>query len=298
MPRTLVSLLLALACSFSLLLAVGTAASATPADAAAFAGTSIRSVYLRPPAVVAPGRPLQVLLALHGLGGNGESFSRDLAEAADHYGWLIVAPTIDYGDWKDPNQVAAEDPRLIRALSDYVDQLPQSNGFLTRRQVLVLGHSRGAQLAHRFAEFRPDKVLAVAALSAGTYTLPLAAAPKGGNLSFPFGVKDLERYGGKAFDRTGFGGVQFWLGVGSEDNNPNDLPRQWDAYEGNTRVQRAQAFETAARQLGASTVLRIFGGTKHDFTAEMRSAACSFLGRATQPRNVFGAPLRAAPVAY
>jgi pimeloyl-ACP methyl ester carboxylesterase len=255
---------------------------------------------VRPPRASAStqGKPVQVLLALHGMGGNGESFSKDLIEQADRYGWMLVAPTIEYGDWTKPDLIAREDPVLIRALADYLDQLPQQTGLQVRRLVLVLGHSRGAQLAHRFAEFRPDKVLAVAALSAGTYTLPLSTAPQGGSMSFPFGVKDLAQYTGRAFDRTRFGGVQFWVGVGGQDTNPADLPRQWDSYEGTTRVQRAQAFEAAMKQLGASAVLRVFGDAKHDVTAEMRQAACTFLSGAMWPRAPHGTPLSYEPIAY
>jgi pimeloyl-ACP methyl ester carboxylesterase len=244
-----------------------------------------------------PGKPLQVLLALHGMGSNGDDFSKDLIEQADRYGWLLVAPTIDYGDWTKPDLVTREDPLLIRALADYLDQLPQQAGVQTRRLVLVLGHSRGAQLAHRFAEFRPDRVLAVAALSAGTYTLPLSTGPQGG-MSFPYGVKDLAQYGGRAFDSVRFGGIPFWLGVGAQDTNPNDLPRQWDRYEGTTRVQRAQAFEAAMHQLGAQAILKVFGGAKHEVTSEMRSEACTFLGRAMVPRTPHGTPLAADPIAY
>jgi pimeloyl-ACP methyl ester carboxylesterase len=265
----------------------------------ALAGTPIRSVYVRPPrgGPIPQGKPVQVLMALHGMGGNGEAFSRDLIEQADRYGWLLVAPSIDYGDWTKPDVIAREEPILIRAMADYLDQLPQTAGMPVRRQVLVLGHSRGAQLAHRFAEFRPDKVLAVAALSAGTYTLPLSSGPQGG-LSFPFGIKDMAQYAGRAFDPTKFGGIQFWVGVGGLDNNPAEVPRQWDTYEGNTRLQRAQAFEAAMQQMGASATLRVFGNTKHEVTSEMRSAACTFLAKAMLPRAPFGSPLAAAPVRY
>ena len=262
MSRTLVRLWIAATISASVLWTVSAPAAAAP-GVSALVGTPIRSVYLRPPQRgTTPGKPVQVLLALHGMGGTGESFSKELIEQADKYGWLLVAPTVDYGDWTKPDLVAREDPILIHALADYLEQLPQLSGMPLRRTVLVLGHSRGAQLAHRFAEFRPDKVLAVAALSAGTYTLPLSSGPQG-SMSFPFGVKDLAQYGGRAFDATRFGAVQFWVGVGGQDTNPADLPRQWDSYEGTTRLQRAQAFEAAMRQLGARSVLRIFGDAKH-----------------------------------
>jgi pimeloyl-ACP methyl ester carboxylesterase len=176
--------------------------------------------------------------------------------------------------------------------------LPQLMNLRTRRLVLILGHSRGAQLAHRFAEFRPERVLAVAALSAGTYTLPESSGPQDVALSFPFGVKDMASYAGHAFDAGKFDVVQFWVGVGGQDTNPADVPRQWDGLEGTTRVQRAQTFESAMRQLGANSVLRVFGDAKHDVTSEMRAAACTFLGAAMAPRAPHGTPLAAEPIAY
>jgi pimeloyl-ACP methyl ester carboxylesterase len=250
---------------------IGASATADPVPVDPLAGTPVRSVYVRAPQnASAMTRPLQVLVVLHGMGGNGPDFANDLLDKADRYGWLIVAPSIEYGDWTNPDIVAQEDPLIIQALAGYLDGLPQLVGSPVRHLVLILGHSRGAQLAHRFAEFRPDRVLAVAALSAGTYTLPQ-------NLQFPYGVQDLERYSGQPFDPARFDNVSFMVGVGGQDTNPNDLPHQWDSIEGSTRVQRAQAFEIAARQLGASAVLRVFGGTRHELTSEMRSAACDFL---------------------
>jgi pimeloyl-ACP methyl ester carboxylesterase len=297
MPRTLGLIPLVIVVVVSVW-PVGSATAAGGGVNSLIAGTPIRSVYIRPPrGATTATRPLQVLLALHGMGGTGEDFSKDLVEQADKYGWLLVAPTIDYGDWKNPSVVAREDPVLIRALADYLEQLPQLTGFQTRRMLLILGHSRGAQLAHRFAEFRPENVLAVAALSAGTYTLPQTSSPQGG-LSFPYGVRDLTQYAGHAFDPNHFDRVQFWVGVGGQDTNPADLPRQWDSVEGTTRVQRAEAFEAAMQQLGANSVLRVFGDAKHDVTGEMRLAACAFLGSAMAPRAPHGTPLAAEPLAY
>jgi pimeloyl-ACP methyl ester carboxylesterase len=277
------------------LLALGwpSASLAAGPDAASLVGTPIRSVYFRPPAGAAGDRPVQVLIALHGMGGDGEIFSRDLIEQADKYGWAIVAPTIAYGDWTDAAQVAREDPILIRALLDYVDRIPERSGLQVRPEVLLLGHSRGAQLAHRFAEFRPDRVLAVAALSAGTYTLP------GSAMGFPYGLKDLASYNaGHAFDASRFDDVSFWLGVGGDDNNPADLPHQWDGLEGSTRVQRAQAFGAALHDLNVHAQLRVFSGATHDLTSDMRVSACSFLSRvASAPRSAALGPLAAMPSA-
>jgi hypothetical protein len=73
----------------------------------------VSSVLLRFPQNSIPGQPLRVLVALHGIGGSGETFARDLTAAADQNSWVLVAPTIAYGDWMDPVQVAHEDTALI-----------------------------------------------------------------------------------------------------------------------------------------------------------------------------------------
>jgi pimeloyl-ACP methyl ester carboxylesterase len=260
----------------------------------ALSGTQIRSVFVRVPRnIPIGGHPYQVLLALHGMGGNGETFSKDLTEPADRYGWLIVAPTIEYGDWTNPDVVAREDPQVISALAEYLDQLPARIGLQVQRQVLVLGHSRGAQLAHRFAEFNPEKVLAVAALSAGTYTLPQTSGA-----AFPFALEDMPRYAGHAFNSRQFSAIQFWVGVGGLDTNAVDLPRQWDSIEGTNRLERAQAFEAAMQKLGASSILRVFGNTGHGITSEMRQAACAFLRGASQARTPPEIVLPLEPITY
>jgi pimeloyl-ACP methyl ester carboxylesterase len=252
-------------------------ASATTAPIAA----GIPNVYVRLPksAMVAPTeKPLQVLVALHGMGGSGEQLANHLIAQADRNRWLLVAPTIEYGDWTDPTQIAREDPRLIRWLADYIDQLPTELGQPTRPRVLLIGHSRGAQLAHRFALFRPEKVLAVAALAAGTYTLPFERSSEGVLMHFPFGLADLSTIAGQPFSRAKLiEDTQFWLGVGTEDNNPNELPRAWDQYIGTNRVQRARAFQDALHQLGARSVLVAFRGERHGFSLDMASSACAFL---------------------
>lgn len=268
-----------LRCALAIPLALVLVLAVQPASTDAELPAAVPSVYVHlPKDLPQNGRPLQVLVALHGMGGNGDQFAQNVLEAADRNHWLLVAPTIAYGDWTDPNQVAREDPNLIRWLSDYLDRLPGTVGLPVTKRVLLLGHSRGAQLAHRFALFQPERVLAVAAVAAGTYTLPSEKTQDGSLLKFPFGVGDLAALAGHPFSRTQFiEDTQFWLGIGTEDNNPNDLPRAWDTYLGTTRVARAQAFQSALHALGARSVLVSFKGDKHVLTPDMAANACSFL---------------------
>src|SRR3982074_1843196 len=54
----------------------------------------VKSVFVRLPQDSGAGQTLRVVVVLHGIGGNGETFARDLTTAADKYGWVLVAPTI------------------------------------------------------------------------------------------------------------------------------------------------------------------------------------------------------------
>jgi predicted esterase len=224
-----------------------------------------------------------VLIALHGMGGNGPDFANAIAGQADAHGWLIVAPTIAYGDWTDPAQIAHEDPALVAWLCDYVRNLAGRTGYTVQPRVLLFGHSRGAQLALRFTEIHPDEVSGVSAVSAGTYTLPFALDRHTGNaLQFPFGVADLARTdGGQAFDPGGFNSVPIWIGVGGADSNDADVPDAWDAYIGADRLARAQAFTQALESLGADVALTVFPNADHTLTDAMRVAACDALASAT-----------------
>src|SRR5438067_13854539 len=220
----------------------------------------VRDVYVRPPQASPDDQPLQVLIALHGMGGNGVDFGNSLASQADAHGWLIVAPTIGYGDWTDPLQITREDPALVAWLSDYVRNLASRTGYAVDPRVLLFGHSRGAQLALRYTEIHPEAVVGVAAASAGTYTLPFSRdTHTGKSLQSPFGVANLAQTdGGQAFDAHSFESVPIWIGVGAADTNDADVPDDWDPYIGVDRLARAQAFTRALQNMGADVSLTIF----------------------------------------
>jgi len=243
--------------------------------------SEVQDVYVRVPntTAAAAGEPLQVLVALHGMGGNGADFGGALAAQADEHNWLIVAPTVGYGDWTNPDQISREDPSLIAWLSDYLINLSQTTGVAVQPKVLMFGHSRGAQLALRFTEIHPDQVAGVAAVSAGTYTLPLVKdASTGKTLNYPYGIANLAQTdGGQSFNRSGFTAVPIWIGVGGTDTNAADVPPAWTPYLGNTRVDRAQRFAQVLQSLGADVSLTVFPNTGHTLTDDMRASGCDAL---------------------
>ncbi|MBV9326243.1 MAG: hypothetical protein JO352_20970 [Chloroflexi bacterium] len=254
-------------------------AAGPTADALGAVGASeVQDVFVRPPQNAPSGHPLQVVIALHGMGGNGPDFGSALTSQADRYGWLIVAPTIQYGDWTDPLQISREDPALVAWLSDEIRNLSDRTGYVVLPKVLLFGHSRGAQLSLRFAEVSPEQVAGVAAVSAGTYTLPLAEDGRGHVLDFPFGIADLDRDdGGRAFDQTAFNAVPLWLGVGGADNNPADVPAAWSPYIGSNRLARAETFAQTLQSQGGDVSLEVFPNVDHTLTDDMRQAGTAAL---------------------
>lgn len=237
-------------------------------------------LFIHQPPDAARHQPLRVLLVLHGMGSSGAPFSENLVSEADRNGWLLVAPTMPYGDWMDTKQLTDDEIKLSRMLIDTLDGLPKRVNLKLRQHVLIFGFSRGAQLAHRFAFFYPERVESVAMMSAGSYTLPAETNVKDKNtlvLPFPYGVGDAQQCVGKAVDWRQVQRISFWIAVGEKDNRASDVPRAFDPYVGKTRVERAQAFQAALKTIGVDVHLTIFPNADHEITTEMRRDAMQFL---------------------
>jgi pimeloyl-ACP methyl ester carboxylesterase len=243
--------------------------------------SEVKGVYVRVPQTSIAGQPLQVLIALHGMAGTGRDFGTSLASEADAHGWLLVAPSITYGDWTNPEQIAREEPALVAWLFDYVSHLSDRTGSPVLPRVLFFGHSRGAQLALRFTEIHPEVVAGVAAVSAGTYTLPVSTDARTGQaLDYPFGIANLAQTdGGQPFDGVRFDSVPIWIGVGGADTIETDVPDAWDPYIGPDRLVRAENFTQAVQALGANASLTVFPNADHTLTDDMLASGCSALAQ-------------------
>jgi pimeloyl-ACP methyl ester carboxylesterase len=220
------------------------------------------------------------------MGDEGKRFCQGFLNAADRNGWVVVAPTLKYRNWMDPATVAEDDVALNAQLTALLDSMGDRLGHPVRKRAMLLGFSRGAQLAHRYALMYPERTRAVAAVSAGTYTFPgkVLASPEGARtLAFPFGVADLEARSGHTIDSKLLGGVPFWIAVGAADSNAEDVPRQWDPIFGRTRVQRAQAFARSLIAAGVPASVTVFPGVGHGMAPEMLRGAAAFMEAVTEP---------------
>jgi pimeloyl-ACP methyl ester carboxylesterase len=225
-------------------------------------------------------KPVPVLVALHGFGSNGDEMIAPFVQEAERLGWIVVAPTFNYRDWRDPEQVRLDEAEFIPAIRGIIESLPAQVQAPVQSRALMFGFSRGAQLAHRFTFFYPESVRGVVTVGAGTYTLPRAEVqtPDGNQvLSFPYGVSDLAGYTGRQFDASRLRRIPFLIAVGDTDNRRADVPRNWDAIEGTTRVERARTFASTLTDLGVRAELRIIPQMDHEVSAIMRQLGCDFL---------------------
>jgi len=224
------------------------------------------------------------LLVLHGMGGTGPEMAATVLPEARAQGWTVLAPTIPYGDWRDPSQLAGEVLGLQPQLATLLESVRAETGVAVGPRVLLFGFSRGAQAALRFAMLYPDNVQAVVACSAGTYTVPTATMKTSAGASIsvplPYGVADLEQRSGRGVDAARMSTVRFLIGVGANDNLEGDVPRQWDPFLGKDRVERAERFAASLAAMGMPAQVVVVPDTGHELSAGMMTQVSSFLTEA------------------
>ena len=259
-------------------------APSLPAREMAFPALSARPAYtVYVPE--GPDVPRPAVMVLHGMGGSGPGIATQLLSQARDRNWIVIAPTVPYGDWRDPNQLTGEELRLLPQLSTLIDYVRDEAGVKVAGKVMLFGFSRGAQAALRFSMLYPERVGAVAALSAGTYTVPvrwMLTASGPAQAPMPFGVFDIEQRAGRGIDALQMTGIRYWIGVGAGDNREGDVPRQWDQFLGKTRVERATRFGAVLSQLGCETYVSIVPNAGHEIVPAMMDQITGFLGTSVE----------------
>ena len=240
----------------------------------------LADVAFYPPTSVGT-QAVRLLVVLHGMGGSGPDMAAGLLPLARAQGWAVLAPTMPYRDFRDP-ELVRQDGALLPRLKATIDALPGQTGLTIEPRVMLFGFSRGSQEAIRFSLMFPDATLGVAGLSAGSYTLPnttykAVATDPAKLLPYPFGTGDVATICGRPFDADAARRVSYWIGVGASDDRVEDVPRQWDQYIGDDRVERAKRYVGVLQQFGAQATFESFPNAGHEVTDTMRAEAVSFL---------------------
>ena len=215
-----------------------------------------------------------LVIVLPGLGNDGRDLAQEFVSAAEEHRWLLLAPSPDYDPMANESLTLA-DLRVDESLVALADQIMAQPRFHIAPAIDVVGFSRGAQSAHRFALRHPERVAALATLSAGTYTMPTSSE------SYPLGIGDFTLWNHqRPFDAAALRRVRIFVGVGGADANPADVARAWDGVGGTTRLERATRFAKALQQLGVPSRFESYPGIGHAFVPAMRDDTVAwFLGR-------------------
>ncbi|MGE3911044.1 MAG: alpha/beta hydrolase [Chloroflexota bacterium] len=255
------------------------AATGTPLErdsAVQYVAADPLPTYTFVPPPIVTGQPIRLFVVLHGMGGSGTDMAAMLGPLAAQQNWAILAPTMPYRDYRDP-ELVRKDGELLPRLKSLIDALPGRTGLTFQSKVLFFGFSRGSQEAIRYSLMFPDLTLGVAGLSAGSYTVPSNFDAQGQTMRYPFGTGDVDTICGQKFNAAAAQKVAYFIGVGGADTKPDDVPRQWDALIGTNRLERASRFVEILQQFGARATLEIFPGAGHEVTGAMQQDAVQYL---------------------
>lgn len=213
-----------------------------------------------------PGQP--VVVAVHGISRNAAEIAMRFAIHPAFAHTTIIAPLFTkerFGQYQQletqkPDQIPA-DIGLIRLL----DEIAAEHCLITHRFALF-GFSGGAQMAHRFAMFHPERVSKLCVVSAGWYSLPRADLP------YPYGFGDAD---GALIVGQAFLDIPTAVIVGNRDTRVDASVRQDEmivAHQGKNRLRRARNYVRALADLAEATgrprgpELLVLPGISHDFT--------------------------------
>lgn len=207
-----------------------------------------------------------VLFVFHGNSRNAVTYRNDLVEKAKSKNVIVIVPEFSeanfpgsqqyilghvYQNPEDPNPLELiEESSWTFSVIEPLFEFVQTSLELNTSQYSIIGHSAGAQFAHRLMLFKDNLHLHKAVFSAaGWYTLPSPTTP------FPYGQKNsiLENKNFLSFYQA-----QVIVQVGALDNNPNDASLRRNAIadqQGINRLDRAQYFFNFCKQQAQQSLL-------------------------------------------
>ncbi len=213
----------------------------------------------------AAGQP--VLVAVHGVSRNAAEIALRFAAHPAFAGLTIIAPLFDRDSFGKYQQLTASGPDQTPsdvALIRLLDALAAEHRVDIERFALF-GFSGGAQMAHRFAMFHPERVGRLCIVSAGWYCLPRT------DLAWPYGIGNGA---GAPLVGADFLDIPTTVMVGNRDTRVDANVRQDPLileHQGRNRLRRARMFvrEAAAyaEREGWTNHPRLLTlpGVSHDF---------------------------------
>ena len=192
-------------------------------------------------------KTLGVMFVMHGASRNGKDYLDWTKEAAEKYGFMLLAPnfpsdvypTREYqeGGIMDGQKNYNTPEKMTYQLIDDIFEYLLKHSDLKTKRYSIIGHSAGGQFVHRFLQFgqSPYVEKAVAA-NPGWYTFPDET------LDFPYGMTgytdDPKAYRKKYYSRD----LTILLGTADTIRDPSFRTSFEADLQGLTRLERGQTF--------------------------------------------------------
>lgn len=130
-------------------------------------GNLKRAYNLHVPSSYNSKKPIPLVLAFHGVGGNGKEMAKmtGLSQLAEQSGFIVVYPDAIRNHWDARRSSQPETTNDVGFISALIDDLRQRYT-LDDRRIYVTGFSNGGTFAHRLACELSNKITAIAAISA------------------------------------------------------------------------------------------------------------------------------------
>lgn len=130
-------------------------------------GNLKRAYNLHVPSSYNSKKPIPLVLAFHGVGGNGKEMANmtGFSPLAEQSGFIVVYPDAIRNHWDARRSSQPETTNDVGFISALIDDLGQRYT-LDRRRIYVTGFSNGGTFAYRLACELSNKITAIAAISA------------------------------------------------------------------------------------------------------------------------------------
>lgn len=245
---------------------------------------------------------LPVVVLIHGISRNAAEHVTLAGRTPGLANRVLVAPLFEQAQFGQYQQLGRPDngPRCDLALIALLDHLYEM-GFLTDR-VTMFGFSGGAQFAHRFALFQPERLMALSLVAAGWYTMPDSDA------RWPLGL-DTSGTGFPDARPLALLSMPVQIMVGNGDRLRGRAVRTSpaiDRLQGRHRVARAKRFHAALRAMAdvagipQRTCFDLLTVERHGFGSyaergRMLLKFADWLAESTSPTPVRPKPNQTAP---
>lgn len=218
-------------------------------------------------------RAAPVLVSVHGISRNAREHALECVAIARGLRCALIAPLFSHEFCRGFQRLCLDRGAVrVDIQLDRIVQEVREFAQVLAAPIDLVGFSGGAQFAHRYALFHPQRVRRLVVASAGWYTMPDPALP------FPYGL-DRRALSLPSPDLRTFLAIPQLVAVGRQDASRDRNLRMGsyiDGRQGSTRLERAVGYTAelyrAAAHCGlpARARLHVIDGAGHDFRACMR----------------------------